>query len=217
MLQNETWIWLFSDDDLMDKDCIKNFKKVQLKYPDISVFKFNSIKFANETLLKKNIFPEKFSQIDFLKIKFNYISESYAVEYIFKNELLNYCGYFPDFPLGWCSDDLFWIKCMSISDIITIPKSLVYWRYSGRNISGSINTEKIAEQKMSACILFMEELIRSDILEKDAEIEDSFFNWIINQYLYLKPNISKRVQRILFSKIVEFLPKSVNHNKISKI
>ncbi|HCM22680.1 MAG TPA: hypothetical protein DIC46_18340 [Porphyromonadaceae bacterium] len=217
MLQNETWIWLFSDDDLMDKDCIKNFRKVQLKYPDISVFKFNSIKFANEKLLKKNIFPERFSQIDFLKIKFNYISESYAVEYIFKKELLNHCGYFPDFPLGWCSDDLFWIKCMSISDIITIPESLVHWRYSGQNISGRMNTKKIAEQKIHACILFMEELIKSDILEKDTEIEDSFFNWIINQYLYLKPNISKRAQKFYFSKIVESLPKTVNRNKTSKI
>lgn len=197
MLQNETWIWLFSDDDLIDKDCIKNFRKARLEYSDISVFKFNSIKFRNDTLLKKNIFPKRFSQKDFLNIKFNYICESYAVEYIFKKEILDCCGYFPNFPLGWCADDFFWIKCMSISDIITITESSVYWRYSERNISGRTNTEKITKLKIHACILFMEELIKSNILLKDTEIDNSFLNWLISQYQYLKPNISKKVQRFL--------------------
>jgi len=60
--------------------------------------------------------------IDFIKIKLRYAQESYVVEYIFEKTLFNTIGKFPGLPLGWCADDLFWIKAAMHTDILTIPE-----------------------------------------------------------------------------------------------
>ena len=191
MVGEENWVWLFSDDDVMDEDCIENFRKTQATNPDISLFRFNSIKFTNDILLRENTFPPKLSLSEFLPIKFNYLQESYAIEYIFHKSLLKEIGAFPDFPLGWCADDLFWIQCMKYSDIVTIPDSLVYWRYSDLNISGKRNTTETAIQKMNACILFTEELYRIGIFNDNDNLKRDFYNWLTDQFSYLRKSLSK--------------------------
>lgn len=213
MVKDENWIWLFSDDDVMDDDCIENFRKTQLINPDTFIFKFDSIKFAGETLLKENNFPAKFSLDDFMKIKFNNTTESYAVEYIFNKALLRQTGGFSDYPLAWCSDDLFWIKCMLFSGVVTIPESLVYWRHSGQNISGRKNTAEIASQKMKACCMFMEDLIKMNIFKRKEEIEYCFFRWIISQYAYLRNSLHKEEQDFYLSEILNSLPGAAQRYK----
>lgn len=215
MFKEEMWVWFFGDDDVMDSDCIENFRKTQSMNPEINLFKFNSIKFTGDILLKENNFPDRFSLIDFLKIKFGGQQESYAIEYIFNQTLLKKTNGFPNFPLGWCSDDLFWIRCLSFSDVITISDSSVYWRYSNYNISGSENTNNTANQKMRACIMFMNELSKMNIFKNNNEIEFSFFNWILNQYIYLKKKFSDEEQGRYLSEITHSMPNASQYYKMN--
>lgn len=208
MVRNEKWIWLFSDDDLMDARCIENFRKSQSSNPDIRLFRWNTVKFVQDTPLKVNYMPEKFSLPDFLQMKFNYAIETYAVEFIMNRALLGQAGRFPCFPLGWCSDDLFWIRLLTHSDAITIPESPVFWRFSNHNISGKLNTSITAYQKLDACCLFLAELIEMKLFEKYDGAEQSFMRWISGQYGHLKKFLSVKTRVDYLSRISNMLPSS---------
>ena len=41
MTQNEEWIWLFSDDDMMDKNCVEEFYKTIEDNKDCDIFHFD--------------------------------------------------------------------------------------------------------------------------------------------------------------------------------
>ena len=208
MVEDEEWIWLFSDDDLMDTQCIENFKKTLQENPDVLLFKFNSAKFVGDQIVRENRFPAQITTVDFLNIKLNYVSESYAVEYIFHRSLLDKTGNFRDFPLSWCSDDLFWIKASLHTLIVTIPDAFVYWRSSNENISGRQNTPETCRMKMDACILFVESLRSLPALQLDDRIEHWIFHWVSVQYHYLKDRLTPEENSTYLTKILALLPKA---------
>ncbi|MCL2650903.1 MAG: glycosyltransferase [Candidatus Azobacteroides sp.] len=206
MIHGESWVWLFSDDDLMDPLCIENFKKTLLINPDAKLFKYNSSKFVEDQIVKENVFPIQMTTIDFLNIKLNYTSESYAVEYIFHNSLIERTGKFSVFPLSWCSDDLFWIRASLYSQIVTIPDAIVYWRSSNKNISGRQDTVETCRMKMDACILFVESLKTLNILKLDSRIEYWLFHWISVQFHYLKDEFTQEESSNYLAKMLTLLP-----------
>lgn len=186
----ERWVWLFSDDDVMDPDCVEKFRKAHYSHPDNRLFRFNTVKFRDEVLLARNDLPEHTVLVDWLSRKLSYRFESYVVEYIFERSLYDRIGGFPDFPLGWCADDWFWIQVMLHTDLITIPESSVYWRYSDQNISGAANDQQTALLKMTACLQFQTEMEASGIFLRHPEVKPLFRNWIEAQWQYLSPQLS---------------------------
>ena len=184
--KKEDWIWLFSDDDLMDNDCIKNFRLTLNSNQSTRLLRFNTIKFQCNTVLRLNTFPDKISVSAWLAQKHSYQQESYVVEYIFKRSLYEQIGGFSNFPLGWCADDWFWVQALNYSDLITIPHSLVYWRYSDNNISGCKITPQIAKSRIQACSMYLEKLYYSDAFQLNENIELLIFKWANKQLFYLK-------------------------------
>lgn len=187
---NERWVWLFSDDDVMDPDCVVNFRKALHTTPENRLFRFNTVKFRDDVLLRRNELPPLSSLEAWFIGKLSYRFESYVVEYIFERSLYDRIGGFPDFPLGWCADDWFWIQAMQHSNLITVPDSLVYWRYSDSNISGAANDTRAAYLKMTACFHFRNEMDASSIFLRYPEIKSLFQNWIEAQWHYLSPKLS---------------------------
>lgn len=187
---NERWVWLFSDDDVMDPDCVENFRKAVKTYPNSQLFRFNTVKFQDDILLRRNELPSPISLEPWLIGKLSYRFESYVVEYIFERSLYDRIGGFPDFPLGWCTDDWFWIQAMQHTNLITMPESLVYWRYSNRNISGAANDMQTACLKMAACLQFRGEMDASGIFLRYPEVNPLFQSWIEAQWNYLNPQLS---------------------------
>lgn len=182
----ERWVWLFSDDDVMDPACLQNFRSARAAYPQTRLFRFDTVKFKDEIPLRRNSFPKITSALDFAKLKLGYKQESYAVEYLFERDLFDGIGGFPEYPLGWCADDLFWIKAAGCVPMVTIPDALVYWRYSEVNISGSENTARSACEKMRACLMFIDEVQRIGRIATDRDTIRLLFEWILGQWAYLK-------------------------------
>jgi glycosyltransferase involved in cell wall biosynthesis len=194
LVRNEQWIWLFSDDDVMSPNCVREFKNFKAANAGIQIFKHDSAKFIDiQNILRRNTFPPSMNSLDFLKYKFNYIYESYAIEYIVHKSLYEAVGGYTDFPLGWCSDDLFWIQASAISPILTIPYTTVYWRFSDENISGRRNTQESSKKKMEACYLFMEKLQSLDHVRLSLELRKDLVGWYLNQYFYLD-NLRRRLK-----------------------
>lgn len=187
---NERWIWLFSDDDVMDPDCVGNFRETTHTDPENQLFRFNTVKFRDETLLARSNLSEHIVLADWLYGKLNYRFESYVVEYIFERSLYDRIGGFPDFPLGWCADDWFWIQAMQQTNLITIAESLVYWRYSDLNISGAANDPQTAFRKMTACLQFQNEMVTNGIFRFYPETKPLFRNWIEIQWSHLGSRLS---------------------------
>lgn len=144
-LSHEKWIWLFSDDDVIECDCVEKFYQ-RLNDSD-KLYKFNTKVIDSDD----NVVIDKFSQVnsyqnfisptDFIKkrIKCNGF-RSFAVEYIFSREIFNKIR-FVNFPLAWASDDATWLLYSIDAKKINCIDAFVRWRYSGINITASNNVE----------------------------------------------------------------------------
>jgi glycosyltransferase involved in cell wall biosynthesis len=156
-LSTEPWIWLFSDDDLMNEGCVEHFYREILKNPayDIYHFDVSVINERGELLRTGNNFPEVLTGYDYLLKRFGNEIESFASNYIFSRDSLSLAGGFESFRRAWCSDDATWIKLAQKTGIKTIGGDCrVEWRYSGKNISSCHQADK--NEKLEAGLQFLE-------------------------------------------------------------
>ncbi|WP_029284503.1 glycosyltransferase family A protein [Pedobacter sp. R20-19] len=191
MVGSEKWLWLFSDDDLMSHNCVENFRKEVKGNQASKIFKHDSVKFINDLeIVSRNAFDGNVTTGQFLKSKFTYSIESYVVEYIFDRELLKKIGGFPDFPLCWCADDLFWVLASQYSLIVKIRKTTVFWRYSELNISGGSNSRSTSKKKLQACHMFLKALKSSNVFTSEPPLRRLAVFWYLEQYIYLKKGLN---------------------------
>lgn len=158
LVQGEEWVWLFSDDDLMAKDCVEIFYAYIHKHPDRDLLHYpvTMIDGEGKVMQPAPVFPEHMAALDFFRERVNYRIKSYVVEYIFKKKLYDEQGGFVNFDLAWCADDATWIKFGKKSGIYTLPGGTVFWRYSGSNISHINNEQSIVVRKIQAAINYMQ-------------------------------------------------------------
>jgi GT2 family glycosyltransferase len=136
---SEEWVWLFSDDDLVDRYCIKDFfdslEETKGKY---NLYRFNT-KIINEEskTIKINSHPTTELAIDYIKAKLVGKRLGFVTEFIFRRSIFVRQGGFINFPLAWNSDDATWLMFSENKPIYTISKSFVYWRKSNDNISAA--------------------------------------------------------------------------------
>ena len=54
LVQEEEWIWLFSDDDIMEPECVENFYKTIKTQPDFDLLHFNVSKIDSKNNIIEN-------------------------------------------------------------------------------------------------------------------------------------------------------------------
>lgn len=154
-MTSEPWVWLFSDDDLMEKSCVENFYQTMKVDSDASVFKFN-LQIINEKseVIDSNFpCPKRISGFDFGDLRFNRKLFSSAVEFIFRRNAFDDQNGFVNFPSGWCSDDASWIAFSGSHSIISMDNGLVFWRMSNVNISSK--TGDFVRIKIDSSVQYM--------------------------------------------------------------
>jgi hypothetical protein len=154
-LTEEDWIWLFSDDDVMEADCIEAFQQEMLRNPRHSVYRFhlkqmdeNGMELVSKSNSSPCISGEEFGRLRFLRS-----IDSSAVEFVFSRQAFEQCGGFPEFPAAWCADDAAWIQFSAGAGIRLVEGPSVCWRLSPESISGSGGTW--TEKKRKAALLFI--------------------------------------------------------------
>ena len=142
MTKGEPYIWLFSDDDIMDERCVEVFNSLPAEVKDNSLCHYNikMIDTLDEGKVKDlPMFPDKMSAGSYLEAKLRGDIVSYVVEFIFSRALYNKVGGFQKFDLAWGSDFMTWLKMAAEAQngIVTLKSanSWVKWRKSGENIS----------------------------------------------------------------------------------
>ena len=174
LAKDEEWIWLFSDDDIMDPDCVENFYYTLNKNPGFDLYHFNVTKIDNNDNIIDNFhpFPVSLSSEEFLVRKLQPGYFSTVVEYVFRKSHFISSGRFQNFDMAWCSDDATWIKMARAKGIRNIEHSKVYWRTSQFNISSNYRDTGIVKRKFNSRIRFTEWIIK-EVNEKKLHIEIS--------------------------------------------
>lgn len=156
MVEDEDWIWLFSDDDVMDKNCVEEFYRMISTKPSFDLYHFNVNTINSQgSIIESFPFPDQLSVEDFFYGRSVLGLRSYVVEYIFRKAHFVKIGGFENFDLAWGSDDALWIKLGKDKGIKTIPNANVCWRKSEYNISPNSKDQKILERKFRSKIVFL--------------------------------------------------------------
>ena len=158
--QNESWLMILGDDDVLGNDCVATFYKNEAT---INANTSNVVRFACEVInaegkvfLGPYFHPKLESATDFYCRKVSNQTRSSLSEYIFKKSIFEK-HHFVNYPLAWHSDDKAWIDFSENLPIYTINEAIVYVRYSKVNISGRQDN---LEQKLSATFLFYKDILK---------------------------------------------------------
>lgn len=171
LTKDEKWICLFSDDDIMDENCVENFYRIlENKNNDFDVCRFNTVTIDKNDLVLHHcpIGPEKESSESMAFYLLKGKRGNSMPDHIFSRDVYDkYGGFvFTEFAQGadWATSILF----SSEKGIQIIPEAKVYWRYSGLNISSTASSQK---NKMIIGHLH-------------------FVEWVLNHFNYLKTSKS---------------------------
>ncbi|MDQ6472081.1 glycosyltransferase family 2 protein [Flavobacterium sp. LHD-80] len=163
LTENEEWIMILGDDDVLGKNVVEEFYKKKIEFDD----KSNVVRFATKIINEKSgtvsesfLHPKWETASDSFCRKANFLTRSSLSEYLFSKKI--YTKYkFRTYPLAWHSDDMAWIDFCEQKLIFTINESLVFIRESNVSISGK-RDNKILKNKAS--VLFMTDLITEKLV-----------------------------------------------------
>ena len=149
----EEWVCLFSDDDVMESNCVEEFYKTLDLYPNAALFRFaRSIIDASGQIISTARPIKNQTGLEFLKSHLRGAS-SCLQDHIFNRKKLETNGGFVNFPLAWSSDAATFCLLGREHEIVAIPSAIVQIRMSGANIS-TINTLDFLKKKIYAQKLF---------------------------------------------------------------
>lgn len=182
-LSSETWIYLFSDDDIMPQDTVSRIKTAIETYPDSRFFRFRlGIIDGDDREVRCNppFSGEISSGTEMMTDYFMGRNASAACEKVFHRSLFRK-EFFVHFPLAWCADVAIWYKMADSSGgVVNIDGEPVLWRNAEEsNISSSKGMD---DRKARALVMFLEWLDRNYAYIRDMKFVHAL-------YLFVKTNI----------------------------
>ncbi len=200
MSGDEPYIWLFSDDDVMEPNCVEELLQ-QIKNTEgaYDLYHFNVDIIDEQGLLigRKQDYPTVLTAYQFYRGKYAGRFSSFAVDNVFSRRAYEQCQGFVKFDLAWCSDVATWIKFCGEKGMCSVPHARVKWRESSQNITPN-NSHPIAERKLDAEEAFLEWAYRYFRREPDIyAVNRAFF--IYKTHVYKKHVSRERLQDVFAS------------------
>ncbi len=150
LMHDEEFFCMFSDDDLMEPDCVRRFYETVESYPEYDVYHFDIDIINNDNTVQKHCTPydSEMSSGKFYEDLFNERIDARMPEFIFRTRHFLKSGGFVNFIQAYRSDNATVISCAYEKGIRTVPGpySKILWRDSGMNISSSRTTEDLFKQ-----------------------------------------------------------------------
>lgn len=187
-IKNEEWIWLFSDDDLMEDNCIRALNhQINLGIKeDVIHFNINIIDNQDKLIRKTNAYPDHLSSADFFKKLYSWKIEARMPEFVLRRSTFEEKKGFVNFDLAWRSDNATIIKLAHPNGIKSIDTSRINWRYSNENISG-INNLSMIRRKQDSTIKFfnwMDSFLKAT--KQKYPFGRIYRNIIFSKFLYIR-------------------------------
>lgn len=150
--QEEPYVWLFSDDDVMEPNCVeallRHVDETNGAY-DVYHFDVNEINDEGEVTKQRPAYPQVLGAYDYYKGKTSGKYRSYVVENVFSRRVYEQAGGFKNFDLAWGSDVATWCIFCGQKGMSRVPDAKVCWRRSAENITPN-TSGSIAKRKMTA-------------------------------------------------------------------
>jgi glycosyltransferase involved in cell wall biosynthesis len=199
MSQDEPYIWLFSDDDVMEPSCVEIlFKQIEDTKGAYDVYHFDVNEINAEGCVTKHLpaYPQVLRAYDYYKGKNTGRYRSYVVENVFSHRIYEQAGGFMNFDLAWGSDVATWCIFCGKKGMFKIPGAHVLWRRSSQNITPD-KSRQIAERKLMSECGFLNWAYTYFSSEKDIwEVNRALFISKMQQY---KARVGKRCLKNAFS------------------
>lgn len=193
------WVWLFSDDDLVDPNCVEVLL-LALNGPlaqTTRLLHFNTriVDQAGKLIRETTRYPVRLQAAQFVQARMDMRYSSFACEYVFSRTAFDEIGGFVDFPAGWCSDDASWVALAGDADIVTIDDAMVNWRRSEKNISSP--NSGLSPKKAEAMVLYVEWLVRRGVTAAPGSSARWFLELLREQGLVLGARRRLRAARAI--------------------
>lgn len=191
-LSSEPWVWLFSDDDVLEPGCVQALLGVLSAGPEGDLLRFDTrvIDASGAVVRENSPHPPAETGSDFVFARLMGARESFAVEYVMRRTALDALGGFPDFPAGWAADDAAWYLLAGEGVIEKVPGPRVRWRASGMNITSL--PQRFQREKLEAAARFAR-LVVAQVAPADPrkrplpEWAAAAERWYMGQLRYLHP------------------------------
>lgn len=175
LINDEEWVWLFSDDDLVEATCVEVFHETLRKteaYYD--VYRFDTITIdQHDNIL--GVSPENPEIEDHINLTYHLLKwerGNSMPDHIFRVSRLKEIGGFINFPFAQASDFASSIKFANSKGLYTMRGPKVRWRFSGDNISSQAS--KLKEKAIFGHLDFIEWLDKElHILELEKQKDPS--------------------------------------------
>lgn len=217
MTQGEPYIWLFSDDDVMEPRCVESFLALPEEIRNNYIAHFNILQIDEKGSIEKilPLYPQTLIAKEYLDKKlFRPYLISYVVEFIFPRWVYEKTGGFQNFDMAWGSDFITWIKFAdACKGIYTIDgdRAKVRWRSSNENISPD-KSHPVFMRKMMAHIEYTAYLV--DFLKRHGY--NATFKYVRYVWGYLYRNTRyigiedlKEIKNVYSKKIGFTLPSCI--------
>jgi len=139
LTKGEEWIWLFSDDDEAEPDCVAAFFGALADgggAVDLMRFDFKIIDSDGNLVRSPTHNPEKESAHELLHAILSGGGREWrAPEHLFRREVYERCGGFVNFPLALYSDLATWVEFAGNEGVKTLSPGGVRWRSHSEGIS----------------------------------------------------------------------------------
>ena len=152
MSQEEPYIWLFSDDDVMEPNCVEQlFKTIDATQATYDLYHFDVIEIDEQGKQRKSLpaYPQVLSAYDYYCGKYSGRYRSYVVENVFSRSIYEQNEGVKNFDLAWGSDVATWCIFCGSKGMYKIPDAHVRWRRSSLNITPN-RSRQISERKLMA-------------------------------------------------------------------
>ena len=156
--QGEPWLWLFSDDDELEKNCVELLlDEIKVNGKKYDVFHFDTIVIDDESNIVRYSpkYPKVLSGYEYYKKKMMVKIDSFVVENVFSRSSYKRNQGFTHFDLAWGADTASWVMFAGEKGIKTISGVHVKWRRSELNITPNTSPQ-VLERKFRALLEFLQ-------------------------------------------------------------
>lgn len=189
-----TWIILATDDDIYHPDFLKTADQLLDKFPQADIFRARIAAFRgcdiSDISIVEPCMPEFTTNLEFFFSQYTFLFGGIP-QYVFRKTALMKIGGFTYFPCAWGSDD---ITSLLLSDkgVVCSSNTLVYFRYSGQNISseGKFEKEKVIAHYLKAEFTYNYINQHKDTQDSLDYIQTFFLQFFIRLFPYrIKHNL----------------------------
>ena len=207
-MSDEPWVWLLSDDDEVDANCVSCFYQFYEKDLSSNVARFDTqvIDEQNRVVRNNVSHPESEGSIAFVLNRMRGKRSSYVSEYLFRRSMFDRCAGFVDFPAAWCSDDASWVHFAGEQSITKIGNARVQWRASELNISSVSSPYAFA--KVDASLRYIQWLTENVFISERAtqqqreELMAQSKIWLFNLIWKLSPYFYTNERQYVINEMV---------------